>query len=79
MSFNTTTRFAWIAYTKRWLIRCFAVGVGCSLLIGASVAFGWLGVVIASVVSVSIAGGVLLWTVAEMVEDGLPNDGSATE
>jgi asparagine N-glycosylation enzyme membrane subunit Stt3 len=40
---------------------------------------GWVGFVIGGVVSTALIGAVLLWTVAEMVEDGLPKGGSATE
>ena len=79
MSLQTATRFRWGAYTKTWLIRAFTASVLCSIILAAFASLGWVGLVIGGVVSTALIGAVLLWTVAEMVEDGLPNDGSATE
>lgn len=50
-----------------------------SIVVVAFASLGWVGFVIGGVVSTALIGAVLLWTVAEMVEDVLPNDGSATE
>lgn len=79
MSIQTATRFRWGAYTKTWLIRAFGASVLCSFILAAFASLGWIGFVIGGVVSTALIGAVLLWTVAEMVEDGLPKDDSVTE
>lgn len=79
MSFQTATRFRWAAYTKTWAIRVFAASVGCSILVLMFATLGVFGFLIGGIISTVIIGAVLLWTVAEMIEDGLPNDSSTTE
>ena len=71
MSFETATRFRWGAYTKTWVIRVFAVSIVCSIAVVGLSAIGWIGLVLGGFLSATAIGAVLLWTVAEMIEDGL--------
>lgn len=71
MSFQTATRFRWGEYTKTWVLRVFAASVICSIAVLGLASLGWVGFVIGGILSTTVIGAVLLWTVAEMVEDGL--------
>lgn len=79
MSFQTATRFRWVSYTKTWLVRAFGASIVCSLLLAALASLGWIGFLIGGLVSSILVGAVLLWTVAEMIEDGLSNETSTVE
>lgn len=79
MSLQTATRFNWVSYTKTWILRVFGASILCSLLLVALASLGWVGYLIGGVISSAIVGVVLLWTVAEMIEDGLKTGGSTTD
>lgn len=79
MSLQTATRFRWLSYTKTWLIRAFGASIVCSFVVWGLASFGLVGFMIGGIVSAFIIGAVLLWTVAEMVEDGLANEASTAE
>lgn len=74
MALETATRFQCLSYTKTWVIRLFAVSIVCSLLLFTLATFGVAGLFIGSIISTVVVGAVLLWTVAEMVEDGLQSN-----
>ena len=55
----------------KWTVRVIVASVLCSLLVWALGPAGFIGMLIGGVVSMIILGAVFLWTVAEMIEDGL--------
>ena len=71
MSIQTATQFAWGKYTLKWALRAFAASIGCAILVLMFAQLGVVGIAISGVISTVAIGGVLLWTVAEMVDDGL--------
>ena len=79
MGINTATRFRWADYTKTWTIRVIGVSILCSFLIALSATIGWIGFLISGTVSTVLIGAVFLWTVAEMIEDGLSDAESTTD
>ncbi|WP_206750491.1 hypothetical protein, partial [Halorubrum sp. SP9] len=56
---------------KTWVLRVFAASVICSIAVLGLATLGWVGLVVGGVFSTAVIGAVLLWTVAEMIEDGL--------
>lgn len=74
MGINTATRFRWGEYTKTWTLRVLGVSVVCSFLIIGLATVGWVGLLIGGVISTVLIGAVFLWTVAEMIEDGLSDN-----
>lgn len=78
MSLSTATPFAWGTYAARWTLRAiglslvvtFVVGGGVFVLTRSGVA-AWL---LTSFGLFIVFGVTLLWTVAEMITDGLQSD-----
>lgn len=71
MSFQTATRFQWGKYTKTWVLRVFAASIICSIVVFGLTSLGWIGFVLGGILSTTTIDAILLWTVAEMIEDGL--------
>ena len=71
MPLRTATRFRWEDYTMKWTVRVVVASVLCSLLVWALGPAGLVGMLIGGIVSMIVLGAVFLWTVAEMIEDGL--------
>jgi len=79
MRLQTATQFDWLSYTKTWVIRAIGTSIICSLLFVMLSAFGAVGLLVASGTALMLVGAVLLWTVAEMIDDGLHTTESVGE
>lgn len=75
MSFNTATPFEWEQYAIQWTLRAIGVSLLVTFAVGGLVfALTRSGLVTSILTSIGLIFGlgiVMLWTVAEMVEDGL--------
>lgn len=83
MVLDTPSTVAWDRYAGLCLARWFGIGVIISLvfiLIAALIPGpAWWVLLLGSLTAAVSLVYVVFWTVAEMIEDGLPNDSSATE
>ena len=79
MSIQTPTQFAWTEYTVTWVIRAVGVGIVCGIVLLFASSFGLYWTIAVSIFSAAIMVGVLFWTIAEMIEDGLATDTDTSE
>ena len=75
MSFNTATLFEWEQYALRWTLRAIGVSLLVTFVVGGlGFALTRSGLITSILTSIGLIFGLgiaMLWTVAEMIEDGL--------